>query len=201
MILSDKEKSPSIDATAMVAPTATICGNVVVGPGVRIMHGASVIAEGGSIELGRNCIVFEHAVIRSTAKCSTTIKECCLIGPNTHLVGCTIEENVFIATGASVFHDAWIERDSEVRINGVVHVRSKLPANSIVPIAWVAVGNPAEILSPDDEYKIWERLEPLDFPKVVYGVDRPRDRPNNMEEITQHLSELYGTHLRGLKAE
>ena len=67
MILTHGEKAPVIHPTAYVAPNATVCGDVVVGAGCRIMFGACVISEGQPIILGENCIVMENAVIRSTS--------------------------------------------------------------------------------------------------------------------------------------
>jgi carbonic anhydrase/acetyltransferase-like protein (isoleucine patch superfamily) len=116
-----------VDPRAYIAPTATVCGNVVIGPHARIMHGASIVAEGGRIEIGEHCIVLENAVIRSTDRHSTRIDNHCLVGPHAHLVGCTVEDQVFIATGAAVFHGAHLGRGSEVRINAVVHIQSRLP--------------------------------------------------------------------------
>lgn len=96
--------------------------------------------------VGTDCIVMENAVIRSTDKHSLSIGNHCLIGPHAHLVGCTIADDVFIATGAFVFHGADPGPKSEVRVNGVVHLRTELPAEAVVPIGWVAVGRPAVIL-------------------------------------------------------
>jgi carbonic anhydrase/acetyltransferase-like protein (isoleucine patch superfamily) len=45
MILSHAGKAPKIDPSAVLAPTATICGDVTIGPNCRIMHGAAVVAE------------------------------------------------------------------------------------------------------------------------------------------------------------
>ena len=39
-----------------VAPTATLCGDISIGPGCRVMHGASVIAEGGKIAIVNNVL-------------------------------------------------------------------------------------------------------------------------------------------------
>lgn len=64
MILAHNGKKPRIDPTAYVAPSATVCGDVSIGAHCRIMFGACLIAEGGSIELGTHCIVLENAVIR-----------------------------------------------------------------------------------------------------------------------------------------
>ena len=134
MLLSHLGRSPQIDPRAYIAPTATLCGDVVVGAGSRIMHGASIVAEGGRIEIGACCIVMENAVVRSTARHATRIGSHCLVGPHAHLVGCVVEDEVFIATGAAIFHGAHLGKGSEVRINAVVHLESRLPPGETVPI-------------------------------------------------------------------
>ena len=63
-------------------------------------------------------------MVRSNTNHPANIGDFCLIGPNTHVVGCTIEDEVFIATGASMFPSAHLGRGSSVRINGVVHLKS-----------------------------------------------------------------------------
>jgi hypothetical protein len=57
----------------------------------------------------------------------------------------------------------------------VVHVNSALPDGGLVPIGWVAVGDPAEVLPPDRHDEIWAIQEPLDFPGTVYGEPRGDD--------------------------
>ncbi len=103
MLIEHDGVSPQIDPAAWVAPNAVVCGNVTLGPGCRIMYGAQVIAESGSISIGRECIVMENAVLRSSARHPLNIGNNCLVGPNAHVVGCTVEDEVFIATGAAVF--------------------------------------------------------------------------------------------------
>ncbi len=191
MLLRHLGHSPCIDTEAYVAPNAVICGNVTVGPGCRILFGAQVIAESGSIAIGNECIVMENAVLRSSERHPLSIGNNCLIGPNAHVVGCTIENEVFVATGATIFHSAHLGRRCEVRVNAVVHVRSKLAAGEMVPIGWVAVGSPAQILPPHEHEKIWELQEPLNFPLTVYGLERSQA---DMTEITRRLSKALGSH-------
>jgi carbonic anhydrase/acetyltransferase-like protein (isoleucine patch superfamily) len=184
--------SPSIDSTAWVAPNAVVCGNVTVGSGCRILYGAQVIAEGGgSISIGRECIIMENAVLRSTARHPLSVGNNCLVGPNAHVVGCTVEDEVFIATGAAVFHAARLGTGSEVRINGVVHLKTHVAARQTVPIGWVAVGSPAQILPPGEHERIWEIQKPLDFPLTVYGFERSEA---TMEKITRRISEALASH-------
>jgi carbonic anhydrase/acetyltransferase-like protein (isoleucine patch superfamily) len=157
------------------------------------MHGARLVAEaGGSIRIGRNCIVLENAVVRATSKHPCTIGDHCLVGPNSHVVGAQIRGQVFVATGAAVFHGAVIGERAEIRINGTVHLRSRLAAGAIVPIGWIAIGDPAEILPPDRHDAIWALQQPLDFPGFVYGFDR--ETPDLMRAITTSLSERLGVH-------
>jgi carbonic anhydrase/acetyltransferase-like protein (isoleucine patch superfamily) len=191
LLIKHDGAEPRVDPTAYVAPNAVVCGNVRVGPDCRIMYGAQVIAEGGSISIGRDCIIMENAVLRSSARHSLTVGNHCLVGPNAHVVGCTLEDNVFIATGAAVFHSARLGKGTEVRINGVVHLKSVLGENETVPIGWVAVGNPAQVLPPGEHDRIWEIQEPLDFPLTVYGFNRSEA---SMEQITRRLSDVLGSH-------
>ena len=191
MLISHSGKQPQVDPTAWVAPNAVLCGDVTVGPGCRILYGAQLIAESGSIRIGRECIVMENAVLRSSEVHPLNMGDNCLVGPNAHVVGCTVEDEVFIATGAAVFHSARLGRGSEVRINGVVHLKTHLPPGATVPIGWVAVGNPAQILPPEQHERIWEIQEPLNFPLTVYGFER---HAASMVRITQRLSERLVAH-------
>lgn len=184
-------KSPHVDESAYVAPNAMVCGDVRIGPGARVMHGAQLIAEGGSIEIGAECIVMENAVLRSTARHSLVIGNNCLVGPNAHVVGCTVGDEVFIATGAAVFHGARIGKGAEVRIHAVVHLKTELAAGATVPIGWVAVGAPAQILPPNEHDRIWELQKPLNFPLTVYGIAREEA---DMVKITRGLAAQLGSH-------
>ncbi|KPJ77826.1 MAG: transferase [Deltaproteobacteria bacterium SG8_13] len=192
MLISHNGKAPVIHPSAFIAPTATICGDVTIGPHCRVMHGASIIAEGGRIEFGEHGIVFENAVVRSTASHFATIGNFCLIGPNAHVVGCSVEDEVFIATGAAIFHSARLGKGAEVRVHAVVHLHTRIEPGAVVPVGWVAVGNPARLFSPDRHEEIWEIQKPLNFPLSVYGFDRPQA---TMEKITRRLSENLGTHI------
>ena len=48
MLIEHAGKRPTIDPTAWVAPDATLCGDVTIGPGVRILHGARLGGEAPS---------------------------------------------------------------------------------------------------------------------------------------------------------
>ncbi len=191
MVLEHLGRRPRIHATAYVAPTATICGDVSIGEGSPVLFGAVLVAEGGPVEIGRSSIVMEHAVIRGTARHPVRIGDHVLVGPHAHLPGCVVEDGVFIATGAAIFNGARLGARSEVRIHGVVHLKTHVAAGETVPIGWLAVGAPASILPPNEHEKIWAIQRPLNFPLTVYGLDRSEA---DMVKITRHLSETLGSH-------
>jgi carbonic anhydrase/acetyltransferase-like protein (isoleucine patch superfamily) len=176
-----------------VAPNATLCGDVRVGEGSRILFGSVLTAEAGPVEIGRYCIVMENTVLRGTARHPLKLGDHVLIGPRAYLTGCVVEDCVFIASGATIFNGARIGTGSEVRIGGVVHIEAILPADSVIPIGWVAVGDPVEILPPDRHEEIWTLQEPLDFPRTVFGLKRA---PNSvlMPALTNRYGRFLGKH-------
>jgi hypothetical protein len=95
----------------------------------------------------------------------------------------------------TVLHGARLGFNAEVRVNGVVHLRTTLADHAVVPIGWIAVGTPAAILPPDRHDAIWAAQKPLDFPRYAYGVARAPEGQTNMPEITRRRSESLGRHL------
>ena len=194
MIIVHRDKYPNIARSAVVAPTAVVCGDVTIGPESTIGFGAVLTAEGAPIVIGSRSVVRENAVLRSVSGHPLRIGNNVLIGPGSALTGCTVEDEVFLATRVTIFHDAVLGRGAEVRVNGIVHVRSILPENAVVPIGWVAVGNPVRILPPSEHDEIWRTLKPLNFPEVAYGVPRGEGDRSEMQRIPEVVTESASQH-------
>jgi carbonic anhydrase/acetyltransferase-like protein (isoleucine patch superfamily) len=185
-------RTPRIHPSAVVAPSAVLSGDVEIGPHCQVLHGAVITAEGGPITLGAHVIVMENAVIRATATNPVHIGDHVLIGPMASLSGATVEDEVFLATGTRVFNGARIGTRSEVRINAIVHLRTELPPETVVPISWVAVGDPVQILPPDRHEEIWAAQRELDFPGYVFGLDR--ETPDLMVQLTERYGRSLARH-------
>lgn len=181
---------PNIAPTARIASSAVLEGNVCIGAGSVVGHGAVLVAQGGTLNIGENCVVMEHAVIRSTSQDDCHIGNHVMVGPHCHLTGCRIGDEVFVATGASVFNGARIGKGAEIRINAVVHIKTVVEAGATVPIGWVAVGDPAQYFSADQHEQIWNVQKALDFPGYVFGVDRESDG------VVRQMMERYARFLR-----
>jgi carbonic anhydrase/acetyltransferase-like protein (isoleucine patch superfamily) len=190
MLIEHDGKRPNIHESAFIAPTAVICGDVTIGANTHVAFGAVISAEGGSVVIGAQSIIRDNVVIRGTPGHPVHIGNNVLIGAQSALYGCSVEDEAFLATGVTIFQGAQIGKGAEVRINGVVHVNSVLPPDGLVPIGWIAVGDPVEILSPSEHERIWAIQKNLNFAQTVYAIDSPRGGSSNkaknadMEEIT-----------------
>jgi len=191
VLIEHEGATPRVAESAYVAPTAVLSGDVRVAEDARILFGAVLTAEGGSVSVGARSIVMENALVRGRRDHPASIGAHVLVGPHAHLNGATVEDEVFLATGVSVFPGARIGQGSEVRINGVVHVNSKLGPGTTVPIGWIAAGDPAELFPPERHEELWAVQETLDFPGTVFGL--PRDEAT-MERVARRYSDSFGRH-------
>ena len=172
MLIQHRGKAPQVHSSAYVAPTAVLCGAVRVGADARILFGAVLTAEDGEVRVGARTVVMENALVRGRAGHTSIIGDDVLVGPHSHLNGARVGDGCFLATGAALFPGSIVGAGAEVRIHGVVQVNTVLPPGEVVPIGWVAVGDPARIFPPGQHEQIWAIQESLDFPGTVYGVAR-----------------------------
>jgi len=190
VILEHRGRRPVVPESAYVAPSAVLCGAVVLGERARVLHGAVLTAEDGEVRVGADVVVMEHALVRGRAAHPAVLGDAVLIGPHAHVNGARIEDEVFVATGAALFPGAVAGAGSELRIHSVLHVRSRLAPGTVVPIGWIAVGDPAQLFAPERHDELWEVQRELDFPGTVYGA--ARDTP--MRAIMARQVEFYGSH-------
>lgn len=197
MLIEHDGARPVIHPTAYVAPNAVISGDVEIGPECTVLFGAVVTSDGGPVRIGRRVTIMEHAVVRGRNRFAAQIGDDSLIGPHAQVNGSRLGNRVFVATGASLFPGSVVGERSVVRINGVVHVNTILIPDSVVPIGWVAIGNPVLILPPEQHEEISRELSQSRFPQTMYGVDAEFDRDREgslMPAISDRNSLLYGRH-------
>lgn len=123
MILSSGTKKPKIHASAYVAPTATISGEVTIGAGCAILHGAVITAEGAPVTIGADCVIMEHAVVKSSGGSAlqfpVSIGDRCMIGPHAFVAGATLQKGCAIGSGARVYNGVTIQSNTRVAPNAV----------------------------------------------------------------------------------
>lgn len=118
MIFSSGTKKPNVHASAYVAPTAVVSGDVTIEEGCAVLFGAVITAEGAPVVIGANTVVMENAVLKSSGgsamQFALTVGESCIIGPGAYVVGATIEPGCFIAAGSRVRNGRTVPENTTV---------------------------------------------------------------------------------------
>jgi len=200
MIIKHRDIEPKIDSSAYVAPTAVIVGNVKIGAKAKVMFGAVIDSEGSSITIGENSIISENAVLRATAEGNqehpVDIGNNVFIGPHSTILGCVLEPCSYVATGATILQGARVSSGSVIAVGALVHASTFIPKDFLVPPKMIAVGDPAQILSPDEKEEIGKAIMSVGFAKVAFNIDvTGKSRADIYRETTLVRSKEYEAHL------
>ncbi|HET9169078.1 MAG TPA: hypothetical protein VFN97_06565 [Actinospica sp.] len=189
--------TPQIDPTAYVAPTATLVGDVRIGPRARVMYGAVLDAEASRIEIGEATIICENAVLRASAVAQdqpVLLGDHVFVGPHATLLGCTVGRCAYIATAATVLHNARLGAGAVAAVSALVHAATDVPAEYFVPPHTLAIGDPIRILAPGDPAAT-EAVGRLGFASIAFGIDTAwTDRLKRYEQITEVRAAEFAAH-------
>jgi carbonic anhydrase/acetyltransferase-like protein (isoleucine patch superfamily) len=199
MLIRHRGITPSVDATAFVAPTATLVGDIRVGPRARVMYGAVLDAEGSHISVGEACVITEHAVLRATAAADADrpvqLGDHVFVGPHATLLGCTLDRCVYVGTGATVLHGATVAAGAVIAVGALVHARAQVPPELFVPPHTLAVGAPARILTPDRTDEVAVAIQEANFAGAAFGVQAAwDDRITRYEQTAEVRVTEFGAH-------
>ena len=140
---------PVVDPTAFVHPTATLIGDVIVGPGCYVAPGASLRGDFGRIILERGSNLQDCCVMHGFPGTDTVIEEDGHIGHGAILHGCIVKKNALIGMNAVVMDEAVVCESAMVAACAFVK------AGMVIPPRSLAVGAPAKVVRElsDDELK------------------------------------------------
>ena len=200
MLIRHRGQEPVVDPSAFVAPNATLVGAVRIGPRARVLYGAVLDAEGSTIEVAADCVISEHAVLRATAVGDTphpvSLGDHVFLGPHTTLLGCALERCCYLGTGATVLQGARLGAGSVIAVGALAHAGAVLPPEMFVPPMTVAIGDPAEIFTPDRPDDLAQAIKGVNFAAAAFGVAHDwADRVARYERIAGVRVAEYAAHL------
>lgn len=141
MIIALNGKTPSIDPSAFVAPTATIIGDVTIGPEVSIWFGAVLRGDEGRILIGARSNVQDNVTIHVNAHHDTRVDPEVTIGHGVVMEACHIGSGSLIGMNATVLSGAVIGQGVLVAANALVREDQRVPAHHL------AAGVPSRVVS------------------------------------------------------
>ena len=181
-----------------MAPTATLVGDVRVGPRARVMYGAVLDAEGSRVEVGEAAVICENAVLRASAAAGTDqpviLGDHVFVGPHATLLGCAVGRCAYLATAATVLQTARLGAGAVVAVGGFVHARTVVPDEFFVPPHTLAIGDPPRVLAPGDP-QAPDAIRGIGFAAVAFGVDAEwSDRITRYERSAEVRVAEFGAH-------
>lgn len=152
---------PVCDASAFVHPTASVIGDVLIGPNCYIGPGASLRGDFGRIVVGAGSNVQDCCVVHAFPGADAVLEESSHVGHGAVLHGCRIGTNVLVGMNAVVMDGAEIGADS------LVGAATFVRAGVIVPPQSLVIGNPAMIRDLDDQTHAWKSNGPKVYEELA----------------------------------
>ena len=138
--------TPRVAATAWVADSAQVIGNVELAEGASVWFGAILRGDNETMRIGRNSNVQDGSMLHSDEGFPLTLGENVTIGHQVMLHGCSVGDGTLIGIKAVVLNGAKIGKNCLVGAGALVTEGKEFPDGSMI------LGSPAKVvreLSPE----------------------------------------------------
>lgn len=136
---------PRVHATAYVAPSATVVGDVRLGEEASVWYGCVLRGDIAPITVGRETNIQDLTVVHVDEDRPAIIGSRVAIGHRAVVHGCEVEDDSLIGMGAIVLSGAVVGRGSFVAAGALVTEGTRIPPGSLV------VGVPGRVVREVDE--------------------------------------------------
>jgi carbonic anhydrase/acetyltransferase-like protein (isoleucine patch superfamily) len=133
IIRAYRDKTPHVADDAFIAETATLIGDVSIGPGASVWYGAVLRGDVGWIRVGARSNVQDLACVHMTTDLSNTdIGEDVTIGHGAIIHGAVIEDGALIGMGAVLLDNVRIGTGAIVAAGAVLPPGTVVAAGTLV---------------------------------------------------------------------
>ena len=132
-------RSPQIHESAFVHPDAVLIGDVRIGANSSIWPSAVLRGDSSYIAIGQDTSIQDGSIIHCQTQFPTIIGSRCVVGHNTHLEGCVIEDKCLIGSGSTVLEKVLVKKGA------LVAAQSLVPPGKTIPEKALALGVPIKI--------------------------------------------------------
>ena len=133
-------KRPRIHRSAVLAPSCTIIGDVVIGPRTSIWPGAVLRGDYGYIRIGSDSSIQDNAVVHCSGENPAIVGKGVTVAHGAIVHACRIGDECLIGAGAIIFDGASVGKHSILGVGTLLLEGRRIPPRS------VAVGAPAKII-------------------------------------------------------
>ena len=132
--------TPEVDASAWVASSADLLGDVRIGARSSVWYQCVLRADIERIRIGEESNLQDGVIIHMASDIPTLVGDRVCVGHRALLHACTVEDEVLIGMGAIIMDGAVIGEGSIVAAGALVTKGTQIPANSLV------MGTPAKVI-------------------------------------------------------
>ena len=140
--------APKMAATAWVADSAQVMGNVELAEGANVWFGAVIRGDTETIRIGRRSNIQDGSVLHADVGKPLTVGDDVTVGHMVMLHGCTIGDGSLIGIGAVVLNGAKIGKGCVVGANSLVTEGKEFPDGMMI------MGSPAKVVRPLEPHQI-----------------------------------------------
>jgi carbonic anhydrase/acetyltransferase-like protein (isoleucine patch superfamily) len=121
-----------VDASAFIAPNATLIGQVTIAANASVFYGSVLRGDTDSISIGAGSNVQDNVSMHTDVGLQLTVGTGVSIGHGAVVHGCVIEDDCLIGMGATILNRAVIGAGSLVAAGAVVLEDTVIPPGSLV---------------------------------------------------------------------
>ena len=129
---SFRHRSELIDSAAFIAPTATVLGDVAIGPHSSVWYGAVVRGDSERVRIGSETNIQDLCVLHADPGFPCLVGNRVTVGHAAIVHGAVLEDDVMIGMRAVVMNGARVGRGSLVGVGAVVTEATTIPPDSVV---------------------------------------------------------------------
>ncbi|MBV9333122.1 MAG: gamma carbonic anhydrase family protein, partial [Candidatus Eremiobacteraeota bacterium] len=154
-------KRPKVDASAFIAPTAVLIGDVEIGPESSVWFGTVLRGDNGPIRIGARTSVQDNAVVHVSEGGATIVGDDVTVGHAAVMEDCRIEAHALIGSNATLLNGCTIGEGALIAAGSVVG------QNVAIPSRVVAAGAPARVKKAlDGEAASWIEISAGEYVKL-----------------------------------
>jgi carbonic anhydrase/acetyltransferase-like protein (isoleucine patch superfamily) len=196
VLIERNGQTPRVHASARLASSASVVGNVEIGARAYVDHGGVIESSGPLVEIADEVILFSGAIIRSVGGTSRPafplgIGRRTLISPLCVLTGCEIGSNCYVATGAIVLQGATVGDHARVGAGAIVHATTVLPERARVGMRNLAVPIADGFLSTGNVEQAREIVAGIDFFETAFGAGDDDQADLHRQVMSTLLDEVH----------
>jgi carbonic anhydrase/acetyltransferase-like protein (isoleucine patch superfamily) len=131
-VSAGSSERPRIHPTAFIAPTASVMGDVTLGPDSSVWYGAVLRGDMAPIVIGAESNLQDGTIVHVDEEVPCIIGARVGVGHRVILHGCTVGSHCLIGMGSTLLNGVVIEEGSVVAAGAVIPEGMRVPAGSVV---------------------------------------------------------------------